>query len=437
MSLLDSVLFRNLSATAANAADKGTDTKKSSDDSQASVFESESKDGEIGDSFQSSVKKDEKTDEADKTNETDKTKEDEKKQEQKEIQEQIEEILESMKNIQSKINTLSDGDEKKALQSQYDELNSQYQELMSQLGSAGSSQGQGTQQTQGGTQSQGGVQGANSFTPTSEAEQQMLQYGQQVLNNLANKVASNAAAAAQSAGSSMASGGGSGRVASGGGYSGASAARSSNNFGSSGSSGSGRISTGASGADSLGGGSSNAINSSQPSGKVNGALVKAKDSNQSWGDYWNNLGYNSEKGTKVANKASSLHTNRKGNNKCATGVRQTFDALGYHAGRGHGYQWDDKMRKMDGYKEISTANLSKAELADMLKHLPAGAVVCWEQQDQNGNGRLDTAGEKYGHVTIADGNGGEISDHRSSSIYTSRINKNGFSNNKCSIFIPV
>lgn len=105
----------------------------------------------------------------------------------KEIREQLQKLQDMMQSIASKISSLFGGAEKNALQNRYDELNSQWGELMSQMQNGGSG-------LQGGIGSAN--QGAMSFTPTSQAEQQMFQYGQQILNNLANKVASNAMAAA-------------------------------------------------------------------------------------------------------------------------------------------------------------------------------------------------------------------------------------------------
>ena len=49
-----------------------------------------------------------------------------------------------------------------------------------------------------------------------------------------------------------------------------------------------------------------------------------------------------------------------------------------------------------------------------LANLPAGAVVSW-----NNTGGTNGGGAQYGHVCIADGNGGEISDHHAEKIYKS------------------
>ena len=62
-----------------------------------------------------------------------------------------------------------------------------------------------------------------------------------------------------------------------------------------------------------------------------------------------------------------------------------------------------------------------------LSSLPAGAVVCWE-----GTGGTE-GGAKYGHVTIADGNGGEISDHYQKNIYKSV----GGGTTQYRVYIPV
>ena len=79
---------------------------------------------------------------------------------------------------------------------------------------------------------------------------------------------------------------------------------------------------------------------------------------------------------------------------------------------GNGCDWDtnmDKLVEQGAFVEVTGDYASSADLAN----LPAGAVVCWEATGAN------TAAGKYGHVTIADGHGGEISDHYQEKIYKS------------------
>ncbi len=97
---------------------------------------------------------------------------------------------------------------------------------------------------------------------------------------------------------------------------------------------------------------------------------------------------------------------------CATGVSRTFEmayGLDLH---GNGCDWDtnmDNLVQQGAFEEVTGDYASSNDLAN----LPAGAVVCWEATGG------DSGGAKYGHVTIADGNGGEISDHYAANIYKS------------------
>ena len=84
----------------------------------------------------------------------------------------------------------------------------------------------------------------------------------------------------------------------------------------------------------------------------------------------------------------------------------------------------DKLVEKGMFKEVTSDYPSSGDLSK----LPAGAVVCWEATTGQGSG-----GAKYGHVTIADGKGGEISDHRSSTIYT----KIGGRSDLYRVYIPI
>ncbi len=112
---------------------------------------------------------------------------------------------------------------------------------------------------------------------------------------------------------------------------------------------------------------------------------------------------------------------------CARGVSRTMSiALGIQMG-GHGYQWDTNMEKLveeGSFKEVTGDYATSADLAN----LPAGAVVCWENTSNSGGG-----GKQYGHVCIADGKGGEISDHYQASIYKSV----GGRSDQYRVFIPI
>lgn len=122
----------------------------------------------------------------------------------------------------------------------------------------------------------------------------------------------------------------------------------------------------------------------------------------------------------MLNKYGSSH------NYCATGVSRTFQmAYGLEL-HGNGCDWTanmDNLVSQGAFQEVTVNYPSSADLAK----LPAGAVVTW---DSTG---IDTPAGKYGHVAIADGKGGEISDHYQAQIYKSV----GGRNNTYHIYIPV
>ena len=122
--------------------------------------------------------------------------------------------------------------------------------------------------------------------------------------------------------------------------------------------------------------------------------------------------YNAEKGQALVDAAYQM-LDQYGETMyyCATGVSRTFSiAYGLDLG-GNGCDWDSNMDQLVAQGMFVEAT-GDYPTADSLSTLPAGAVVCWEA---TGDG---TPGGTYGHVTIADGNGGEISDHHASNIYT-------------------
>ncbi len=139
--------------------------------------------------------------------------------------------------------------------------------------------------------------------------------------------------------------------------------------------------------------------------------------------------YNKAAGEKLADAAKNSKWGKttQGQKRCATGVADIFNGVygtNYH---GNGCDWDSNMDDMvdKGYfKEVTSDYPSASDLSS----LPAGAVVCWEATTGQGNG-----GARYGHVAIADGNGGEISDHYSKNIYT----KIGGRSDNYKVYIPI
>ncbi len=138
--------------------------------------------------------------------------------------------------------------------------------------------------------------------------------------------------------------------------------------------------------------------------------------------------YDAEEGERLVDVAKQM-LGRYGSSTgyCATGVSRTF-AMAYGLSlSGNGCDWDTNMEGLveEGmFVEVT----SDYPTSDDLSNLPAGAVVCWEATTGYGGG-----GAQYGHVTIADGNGGEISDHYSANIYKSI----GGSSDNYRVFIPV
>lgn len=141
--------------------------------------------------------------------------------------------------------------------------------------------------------------------------------------------------------------------------------------------------------------------------------------------FTNGLGLTGEELVEVAKQMLNKYGSTTG--LCATGVSRTFQmAYGISMG-GNGCDWDSNMEKLveqGAFIEVTSDYATSAELAN----LPAGAVVCWEN-----TGVKDGSGGEYGHVCIADGNGGEISDHYQASIYKSV----GGRSDQYRIFIPV
>lgn len=138
--------------------------------------------------------------------------------------------------------------------------------------------------------------------------------------------------------------------------------------------------------------------------------------------------YDAEEGERLVDVAKQM-LGRYGSSTgyCATGVSRTMSmAYGISMG-GNGCDWDTNMDKLVA-EGMFTEVTSDYPTSGDLSSLPAGAVVCWEA-----TGGTNGGGAQYGHVTIADGNGGEISDHYASNIYTSV----GGRSDTYRIFIPV
>lgn len=141
-----------------------------------------------------------------------------------------------------------------------------------------------------------------------------------------------------------------------------------------------------------------------------------------------NVEYNEEEGQRLVETAKQmLEEYGSSTGWCATGVSRTISMAYGIEMHGNGCDWDTNMEKLT-QKGMFTEVTDDYPTAGDLSNLPAGAVVCWEN-----TGGTNGGGAQYGHVTIADGNGGEISDHYQANIYK----KIGGRSDQYRIFIPV
>ena len=113
------------------------------------------------------------------------------------------------------------------------------------------------------------------------------------------------------------------------------------------------------------------------------------------------LGYNAQKGQKLANIAIKNTVGFTG--YCATYAKRDIGQAGlgkYESG--HAFQCDDILRRNPNFKEISSAGLD-------LKKLPAGCVLVYERG-------VSGYSSSYGHIEITDGQGGARSDGKTNNI---------------------
>ncbi|MDD3420640.1 MAG: hypothetical protein PHE78_08635 [Candidatus Gastranaerophilales bacterium] len=136
--------------------------------------------------------------------------------------------------------------------------------------------------------------------------------------------------------------------------------------------------------------------------------IKAKQSNIS--------GYDAEKGM-LLKQAGEERLKEKGSTKgyCARGVNDVLQSVGIKISRGDAYQQADKLENNKNFKKIEGLKSSD------LKNLPAGAIVVWRKTEKS----------PYGHISIATGDGKEISDHKQKQITSLR------GDTQFQVFIPV
>ncbi len=138
--------------------------------------------------------------------------------------------------------------------------------------------------------------------------------------------------------------------------------------------------------------------------------------------------YDPEKGNALVDYAwKMLETYGSTQGYCATGVSRTINMAYGISMRGNGCDWDKNMEKLVEQGLFIETTEDYPSSSDLSK-LPAGAVVCWPNTTGTGGG-----GAEFGHVTIADGKGGEISDHYLQNILPSV----GGSSENYRIFLPI
>jgi hypothetical protein len=126
--------------------------------------------------------------------------------------------------------------------------------------------------------------------------------------------------------------------------------------------------------------------------------------------------YDSKKGRSLARSAQRVISSVGSSlGNCAAGVRRAFEKLGISKGeRGDAWLWASKLKKRDDFAEV------EVDPQD-LKKLPAGAIVVWDK----------TKKSPYGHISIATGDGYELSDHKAKQLTNLR------GETSCRVFIPV
>lgn len=148
--------------------------------------------------------------------------------------------------------------------------------------------------------------------------------------------------------------------------------------------------------------------------KLNPFKKKAKVSSKNKLPELNQVGYNQEKGIKLAQDALS-HANSKSTGYCAKSVKESIARTGLGSyENGHAYQCADILSNNPNFKEVKVS-------ADDIDKLPAGCVVVYPQGDSGYS-------SQYGHIEIALGNGKAASDF---------VNKNVKESANARVFVPV
>ena len=82
---------------------------------------------------------------------------------------------------------------------------------------------------------------------------------------------------------------------------------------------------------------------------------------------------------------------------CAKAINDATIAIGASNERGHAYEKIAQLSRNKNFEDIT----SQYKTAEDLRNLPKGAIVVWDKSKD----------KQYGHISVADGKGGELSDH--------------------------
>ena len=148
-------------------------------------------------------------------------------------------------------------------------------------------------------------------------------------------------------------------------------------------------------------------------------LKPAKKSKEKDGDsdsICSDSDYDAKAGKRLAKCAKKVVEDRGSTTgECAKGVRLALEkAFGEKLDGADACDWADKLDKRSDFKKYKKSGKD-------LKDLPAGAIVVWGKTDKS----------PHGHISIADGEGNEISDHVTGQLTKLRGDKD------CTVFIPV
>ena len=145
-------------------------------------------------------------------------------------------------------------------------------------------------------------------------------------------------------------------------------------------------------------------------------LMKAMELQGDGGKDVSSEDYNGKIGKRLVRIAEkNINKRGAGTGLCAMGVRLALeDVLGEKFEKEDAYKWSKTLKERADFEKIQVKSSD-------LKKLPAGAIVVWGKTKES----------PHGHISIADGKGNEISDHKDKQKTDLRGHKN------FEVFVPV